>query len=387
MKKVLWMAVCAALVTAVTVNAATLTLAIKSAGVSEVTVTPGTAVPISITGVLSGEATDGLALWGVDATNSAGTDSYDAPAGNMQAFKKNAGLTNPAGYGGTASGAALLQIGGGQNTINYHGSTPAYPTGTVVEAVAAAEEALATGTLVTTGLLDGADVTVTIANGFANTLNAAQAGPVYAVSPATVALGAPTLTVHIRAGNVPPVITAKASVATHGTAPGTEVSLDLAAVAVEPRKIVSGDAKANAFLRVTFDKPMASASVTANPAIAGIAAVVESGAIVKVTLPSGATDETCYRISLAGSVAGDGGVAAAAENFCVCYNEGDVNRTAPVNVFDKQAVTSTANWSKTAPGTATNPEADITRDGVVNVFDKQAVTSTANWNKSPAACP
>lgn len=386
MKKVLWMAACAALVTAVTVNAATLTLAIKSGAVSEVTVAAGTAVPISITGVLSGEATDGLALWGVDATNSAGTDSYDAPAGNMQAFKKNAGLTNPAGYGGTASGAALLQIGGGQNTINYHGTTPAYPTGTVVEAVAATEAELATGSLVTTGLADNTDVTVTIANGFANTLNAAQAGPVYAVSPATVALGAPTLTVHIRNVVVPPapVISSVASIATHG-AGNTPLALAIGAANVEPRKVVVAG-KANASIEVTFDKPMAAGAqaVTANPAIAGIAATGNGTAVVTITLPSGVTDQTGYTISLAGATAVDTSVAAATANFCVRYQLGDADRNGLVFASDKTAITGAA-WN-TAVGAGT-AALDLDRDGTIFAGDKTTVTG-AKWNSpAPSACP
>ena len=385
MKKVLWMAACAALVTAVTVNAATLTLAIKSGGASDVTVAAGVAVPISISGVLSGPATDGLALWGVDATNSAGTDSYDAPAGNMQAFKKNAGLTNPAGYGGTASGAALLQIGGGQNTINYHGTTPAYPTGTVVEAVAAAEEALATGSLNTTGLADG-DYTVTIANGFANTLNAAQAGPVYAVSPATVALGAPTLNVHIRSiVLLPPVISSVASIATHG-AGNTPLALAIGATNVEPRKVIVAG-KANASIEVTFDKPMAAGAqaVTANPAIAGIAATGNGTAVVTIALPSGVTDQTGYRISLAGATAVDATVAAATANFCIRYLEGDVDRNALVFASDKGLITSVTNWNTAVnAGTAA---IDLDRDGLIFAGDKGVVTSVTNWNTAPSACP
>jgi len=401
MRKLLWIAACAFPVAVLPVNAATLTLKIKSGTVSEVTVFPGTSiVPIRITGVLSGEATDGLALWGVDVTTAtvgtpaAGNPTLDAPAGIMQGFKKNWGLTNPAGYGGTASGLTLLQVGGGQNTIYYHGTTPAYPMGTVVEGVAdTTEEELAWGTLNTGSLPLGTHVTVTLANGFANTLNAGQAGPVYAVSPVAVVLGVPTLTVHVGWGPpMPAVITAVTSVATHGTAPGTEVSLDLGATNVEPRKVVSGDAKANAFLRVRFDTNMKAGaqSVTANPPITGITATGDGSPVVKVTFPMGLADDVCYRISLAGSVATDGGVADASQNFCVCYNVGDVNRTSPVNTGDRQLVTSVLNWTKNVPApppVAADPQTDINRDGIVNTGDLQLVTSVMNWGYSPAPCP
>jgi len=385
MRKPLWMAACAFLAAVLPVNAATLTLRIKSGTVSEVFVYPGTAVPISITGVLSGEATDGLALWGVDVTRSAGALALNAPAGIMQGFKKNWGLTNPAGYGGTASGLTLLQVGGGQNTINYHGTTPAYPTGTVVEGVAAAEEALATGSLNTTGLAYGTDVTVTLANGFANTLNAGQAGPVYAVSPAAVVLGAPTLTVHVWSPPMHVWITGVNSVATHG-AGNTPLKLSIGASTVEPRRVVVGG-KAFAYIEVTFDQNMSAGAqpVTASPAIAGITATGNGTNVLTITLPSGVTDQTGYRINLAGATSVYGGVADATQNFCIRYLEGDVDRNGLVFASDKGAITSVANWNTAV--VAATAALDLDRDGLIFAGDKGTVTSVANWNTTPSACP
>ncbi len=103
------------------------------------------------------------------------------------------------------------------------------------------------------------------------------------------------------------------------------------------------------------------------------------------TLPSGVTDQTGYRISLAGATAVDGGVAAATANFCIRYLEGDVDRNGLVFASDKSAITSVANWNTAvAAGTAAM---DLDRDGLVFAGDKSVVTSVANWNTTPAACP
>jgi len=183
-------------------------------------------------------------------------------------------------------------------------------------------------------------------------------------------------------------IASVASVATHGPGLGSPMSLAIGALNVEPRRVVTGG-KANAWLEVTFDRPMAAGVqvVSTEPAISGVAATGDGTAVVKVTLPTWVADHTCYRFRLAGSTAVDGSTAGPDANFCVCYLEGDVNRTSPVNTGDRQLVTSIANWNRTVPGTAADPQTDITRDGIVNTGDLQAVTSIANWNVTPSACP
>ena len=54
----------------------------------------------------------------------------------MLSFTRPAGLTNPAGFGGTVVGGQLRQVGGAQNTIKN--TFAPYPNGTVVTGVAAA---------------------------------------------------------------------------------------------------------------------------------------------------------------------------------------------------------------------------------------------------------
>ena len=135
-----------------------------------------------IDGILSGDVSEGLALWSVDVGYDGATCTMDAPiAGNMASFVKDEGLTNPDGYGGTLIGSVLTQVGGAQNTINNDIGNAPYPIGTVVTGVAISSENLAEGTA--TG---GDTITLVADSGFANVIVAGETGPVYEVAAATV---------------------------------------------------------------------------------------------------------------------------------------------------------------------------------------------------------
>jgi len=189
MKKVLLVAACAALVTGVASAQTVLDLEIEY-----------NSPYLEIYGTLSGDASEGLALVGVDLTADTEegfngiqqTADTCAPAG-MSSFVKNAGLTNPAGYCGTPSSWSLLQIGGGQNTINYSGSSPDYPTGTVVLDVASTRQLIAQIELDTSAFTG--DNTYTLSEAFANVINDGETGPVYAVSPADITMTTPAVVV------------------------------------------------------------------------------------------------------------------------------------------------------------------------------------------------
>lgn len=129
--------------------ATNLNLRLQSGGVSFITVAPGTQVAWTMVGELSDNANEGLALFSVDLSWSGGTLlPAAAPTSNpMLNFARPAGVTNPAGFGGTPSAGRLLQVGGAQNTIN---STFApYPIGAVITGVGWPGQpvALATGQL------------------------------------------------------------------------------------------------------------------------------------------------------------------------------------------------------------------------------------------------
>lgn len=117
---------------------------------SSTTVAPGGSVTYDLIGVLSGEPTLGLGLFGVDLRSSwsiPGSLPRLLPGPEMYSFVRPQGLTNPpgpedddplnpSGYGGTPLGDDwLAQIGGGQNTI---GNTPPpdFPIGDVVLGIA-----------------------------------------------------------------------------------------------------------------------------------------------------------------------------------------------------------------------------------------------------------
>lgn len=157
--------------------------------------TPGEPVAVVIQGRLNTTTSAGLALWGANLTSS--DPAYDlcvetafvSPGAPIDNFVKNLGLTNPAGYGGTCNGmGGLWQIGGGQNTIGNTGPT-AYPVGPVASGVA-------NGTSWTTLAADtigapdasGGNVVLALDTGFANTIDAGQAGPVYSVTAANVSI-------------------------------------------------------------------------------------------------------------------------------------------------------------------------------------------------------
>jgi len=116
--------------------ATNLNLAIQSGGQSAVTVPPGANVPYGIVGVLSDAASDGLAGFSLDLTFTGGALAManEPSTAPMLSFDKPAGVTNPAGFGGTVVAGKLVQVGGAQNTI-ANVFAP-YPNGNVVVDVA-----------------------------------------------------------------------------------------------------------------------------------------------------------------------------------------------------------------------------------------------------------
>jgi hypothetical protein len=152
-----------------------------------------------IYGQLTGDASDGLAAVGFDVSATLAGAAYDITAagpnspatitppgeGNMNSFVKNQGITNPAGYGGTAVGGKLVQVGGAQDTIgNSVGMVAPFPTGPVVLNVGNGSPAKLAHVSIT---LDsepapGQKYTFTVDNVFGNVINPGQAGPVYSVS-------------------------------------------------------------------------------------------------------------------------------------------------------------------------------------------------------------
>ncbi len=131
---------CAAVLFSATTSvfATNLNVRVQSGGSSAVTVPPGATVNWVVVGELSDNLNAGLALFSVDLSWTGGplAPAASPAALPMSNFNRPAGVTNPAGFGGTPVGGQLRQVGGAQNTIKN--TFAPYPDGTVVTGVAAA---------------------------------------------------------------------------------------------------------------------------------------------------------------------------------------------------------------------------------------------------------
>ena len=132
-------------------SASNLDLRVESAGQVTLKVGPGASVPYDVVGELSDNLNEGLAMFSLDLAFSGGPLAPASPpaTGPMLSFDKPAGLTNPAGFGGTPSAGVLRQVGGAQNTIDN--AFAPYPSGAVVTGVAQSGSpvALVSGSLTT----------------------------------------------------------------------------------------------------------------------------------------------------------------------------------------------------------------------------------------------
>jgi opacity protein-like surface antigen len=363
MKKVLLAAACAALVCGAA-NAADLTLDILYNGGTQ---------QIEIYAHVTGQTGDelGLALLGVDLE----CDSAEALAAlspdltsAVTELDKDAGLTNPGtnAYFGTVSGNNLLQLCGGQNTIGYDGTGgPTYPTG-VVNTSLAMTNILVAAYDVNVGGLTG-PATYTLNNPFANVIDDAGAGPVYAVSP-MASLGYTNQSVIVDPGGAP--------VAFLGTADsiGTYCNLTLSTGDTEPR---SGGIRQLNFL---FGGPPSGTPVLSwdnsgsCPPTAPVY-VAYSGASVMACSPSGSElqctftpaleDDASYAFDLTG-------ISSGGETFEVRSLIGDAFADGIIDGSDRSTVH--ANWGQTA---ATACSTDVFEDNSIDGSDRSTVH--ANW--------
>lgn len=174
--------------------------ATDSNGNNSVTVQPGAAVGYKVTGQLTDTLNEGLALVGFDLDFDGGALAQaNTPTQNpMLNFVRNAGITNPDGYGGTIINGDLIQIGGGQNTINNFSENADFPVGTVITNVAHAAQELATGSL--TAPMTPGTYNLMIENVFANVIKDGETGnPFWATEAAGVG-SVSNLTIIVQSG-------------------------------------------------------------------------------------------------------------------------------------------------------------------------------------------
>ena len=193
MRKLLGLAIAAALSGSTALAADLSVRVVSDAGLDMVTVSPGATVNYEVLGVLSSDTdNEGLALFGFDLVFDGGDLAQtDTPtSGPIASFVIPDGITNPAGFGGTANVPGregdLVQVGGGLNTINNIPDNAPYPIGGVVTGIGHTEEVLAAGSL-TAPDVEGT-YTLSLTNLFANVIKQGETedGTYWAVEEAGV---------------------------------------------------------------------------------------------------------------------------------------------------------------------------------------------------------
>jgi len=340
------------------------TFTVEIVATSSTTVGPGGSVSYEITGIVSDEGNLGLGIFGVDLL----TDTTVAQPGAMEgpsmgSFVKNAGITNPAGYGGTADSDDLLQIGGGQNTIGNDPNDPnlpAYPGGVVVEGVALGTPAvLATGS-VTAPMTEGT-YNVSLANPFASVL-VEDMGSYYRVEAATASVGASS-SFQISVVSTPSLISSDPN--TDGTLPKTQNNV-IKLVFNAPITMPGGNPLVIVELADPNNDLTGSFTYTADPNDTGD----PTGATLKAA-ENGTVlaNLTWYRITP------DASFDVLSFTLDACALQGDCNESARVSVADYSCV-------KAAMTERGDVRADLNGSGRVTVADYSVVKATLG-DRSP----
>jgi hypothetical protein len=387
------------------VNADELTLSIlDDASQTAITVPADGSVNLRILGSLDGAGTnDGLALFGVNlmsigdpVTLSTALD-LNSVAGTAS-FDRNDGLTNPpgppsdTGFGGTASGDDLLQIGGGQNTINNDStSPPLFPVGDVVLQVAQpGPDILAEG--IFNCPAEGVYV-LQLQTGFANVIDDGQGGPTYDVTPATVGFGNQTYTVTCQSTSEPDMWFAQdgiKSVGYHGGAVADYIELAINSNGdnYEPRSLSSTEL----FLEVGFNEDVTGVSLAitngGSPVLTDAVPTI-NGSVVTVTFPTDPTNALCYTFDFDGTTWAGGAMDSSLNDtaFNLVFLKGDVNQDGSVSAGDKNSIIAVGTWNTDADVAVNGPTCDLNRDGSVSAGDKNTVTAPGTWNSTAETCP
>ena len=285
-------------------------------------VAAGATVDYEIHGLLSDtNDNEGLALFGVTmaVTGPSAVDLETAttvyPGSGMSSFVNPDGLNNPAGFGGTPIAGELVQIGGGQNTINNDAGNAPFPIGDVVTGIGHTEVVLGYGTL-TMPAVEGT-YTIVLKDGFANQIKAGEAGPVYAVEAignitlhsCEIVVGQPTEAIPIGA-------TSMMVYDGSCTDPGLDLfnSIEFRAPGVTQLNVEMNQAMS--------DNPSASVACVNNVYGGTATAVADGSAFVVVTFSEALPDQDCCTITV--------GVG----SFNVTVLKGDTNQDGGVTTSD-----------------------------------------------------
>jgi hypothetical protein len=364
----------------------------------------GDTVYFEIVGELSADANQGLALFGFDMEAlgpNTPTDDLDlstqaiiSAGTNMGNFVDPLGLNNPAGFGGTASGDDLLQIGGGENTILDSATNGIPPDGTVDLNLAlnGSPEVLAEGSISIPGGAALGTYTLQLpssyasGNGFANVITDTATGVPFWEVEAVVTVSAGVCTFDVAVPGDPPVITGTASLVTH-TVVG-EMGIGLGD-STEPRD--GGVAK----MEITFDIAMdeTTAEDPANISIQDETLAEYSGTIttqdlsldglvLTVGLSAGLPDMHCYTVNLSGMESTQGvDIADGDPTFVFGGLEGDANDNDEVDPLDFAYISLRLGQPVVDADTA---RADVNLNGEVDPLDFSFVS--LRLGRSVASC-
>ncbi len=397
-------------------------------GSSSIVVAPGETINFEVFGVLSSDTdNEGLALFGLDLTNDGGpldgsvviNPTTDPVMAN---FTRNAGITNPdspcppaCGFSGTIISGDLVQVGGGQNTINNTAANAPFPIGGVIVNVAhpPAGQILAEGSITAPAGVGVYTLSIPVSSVFANVISPGQGCAPIPADPSTfcaaeaATVGAVVnLQYEVADSCAPATATVWESVGFHGGGFAADW-----AMAITPR---------NGSNEPTFSEPRfsglsrvvvsfaggtvdAASAVPGNILVAGVDAggspVDLSGVTIGVALQSGDTQmeisfspalprDAVYTVALDGVTTCNGTAVAGDTERCMSAVLGDVNGDKRVAANDVGGTSSFVGIDPIDPVTQPfHARADVNNDGRVRANDVGGISGLVGTDLRGVACP
>jgi len=331
-------------------------------GQSNPTLPASTVVNYSISGELTDNLNEGLALVGFDLSFSGGalSQANDPTSLPMTNFDRPDGITNPAGFGGTLIGGKLIQVGGGQNTIKNTVANAPFPIGMVMADVAqpGSPQVIVTGSL--TVPASGGPYTLSIENVFANVIKQGETGTVFF---ATEQAGVGTITDCVITIGSACAASIVAAVPANNTIDGRQ-----------PHAITAAN-PTQSFASVNIDMP----ACAVGSALPGDFSITETGGTAGVPNILSVTPVDADTVALTLSEAIEAGAwttithTASATETCVGNQPGDVNSNLTSNTADATALVAVLNG-----GASTLVQADTNRSGTINAEDLTQLMNLLN---------
>lgn len=151
---------------------AILDVSITSDGSDTITVPAGATISFDVNGVVGSHGNSGLAGFAFDLSFDGGDlTPVQVPIG-LESFASPQGFNNPQGFGGKVVNGDLIQVGGGQNTMNN--TVGGGPTGPVDLGIGFTQTTLANGSLTAPAV--AGTYTLTLSNLHATTINIGETG-------------------------------------------------------------------------------------------------------------------------------------------------------------------------------------------------------------------